>query len=127
MNDDKVGSARAEKREQRLKLLEDHIGRSLAESEASGELRTARHWGQPLDLGDGYEQTPVELRMGYKILKDAGIVPPEVELMREIEALGLQLQAMPEGGEAAALRQRIADQRLLLSLRLERLRATGAP
>jgi hypothetical protein len=127
MNDDKVGSARAEKREQRLKLLEDHIGRALAESERSGELRTARSWGRPLDLGDGYDQTPVELRMGYKILKDAGIVPPEVELMREIEALGLQLQNLAEGEEAVALRQRIADKRLLLSMRLERLRATGAP
>ena len=127
MNDDKVGSARAEKREQRLKLLEDHIGRSLAESERSGELKTARHWGKPLDLGDGYEQTPLEWRMGYKILKDAGIVPPEVELMREIEALGLQLQNLAEGEEAVALRQRIADKRLLLSMRLERLRATGAP
>ncbi|MDZ7592612.1 MAG: DUF1992 domain-containing protein [Rubrivivax sp.] len=127
MNDDKVGSARAEKREQRLKLLEDHIGRSLAESEASGELRTARNWGKPLDLGDGYEQTPIELRMGYKILKDAGVLPPEVELMREIEALGLRLEALAEGEEAKALRQRIADKRLLLSLQLERLRATGAP
>ena len=35
-------------------------------------------------LGDGYEQTPIELRMGYKILKDAGIVPPEVEIRVEI-------------------------------------------
>ena len=127
MNDDKVGSARAEKREQRLKLLEDHIGRALAESEKSGELRTARHWGKPLDLGDGYEQTPVELRMGYKILKDAGVLPPEVELMREIEALSVQLQALGEGEGAVAMRQRIADKRLLLALQLERLRATGAP
>jgi|APFre7841882724_1041349.scaffolds.fasta_scaffold230352_2 hypothetical protein len=127
MNDDKVGSASAEKREQRLRLLEDHIGRSLAESERSGELRTARSWGKPLNLGDGYEQTPAELRMGYKILKDAGILPPEVELMREIEALGLQLQTLAEGEEVAALRQRIADKRLLLSLRLEKLGATGVP
>ena len=111
---------------QSLQLLEDHIGRSLAASEASGELRTARNWGQPLDLGDGYEQTPVELRMGYKILKDAGVVPPEVELMREIEALGLRLQTLAEGEEATALRQHIADKRLQLSMRLERLRATGA-
>jgi len=127
MNDDKVGSARAEKREQRLRLLEDHIGRSLAESEASGELRTARSWGKPLDLGDGYEQTPEELRMGYKILKDAGVLPPEVELMREIEALGLRLEGLAEGEEAKALRQHIAGKRLQLSLQLERLRATGAP
>ena len=127
MNDDKVGSARAEKREQRLKLLEDHIGRSLAESERSGELKTARHWGKPLDLGDGYEQTPLEWRMGYKILKDAGIVPPEVELMREIEALTMRLDAGAEDAVAGALRQQIADKRLHLALRLERLRATVAP
>lgn len=127
MNDDKVGSAQAEKREQRLKLLEDHIGRALAESETSGELRTARSWGKPLDLGDGFDQTPVELRMGYKILKDAGVLPPEVELMREIEALSVQLQALGEGEAAVAMRQRIADKRLLLALQLERLRATGAP
>ena len=67
-----------EKREQRLRLLEDHIGRSLAESEKNGEMKTARSYGKPLDLGDGYEETPVELRMGYKILKDAGVLPPEV-------------------------------------------------
>ena len=129
MNDDNVGSARAEKREQRLKLLEDHIGRALNESDKSGELRTAPSWGKPLDLGDGYDQTPVELRMGYKILKDAGIVPPEVELMREIEALNLRLETLGEGEgeEGVALRQCIADKRLLLALRLERLRATGAP
>ena len=127
MNDDKVGSASAEKREQRLRLLEDHIGRSLAESEKTGELRAARSWGKPLDLGDGYEQTPVELRMGYKILKDAGVVPPEVELMREIEGLSQRLASMVESEAAQVLRQQIADKRLLLSLRLERLRATGAP
>ena len=127
MNDDQVGSASAEKREQRLRLLEDHIGRSLAESEKNGELRAARSWGKPLDLGDGYEQTPVELRMGYKILKDAGVVPPEVELMREIEGLSQRLESMVESEAAQVLRQQIADKRLLLSLRLERLRATGAP
>jgi hypothetical protein len=48
-----------QKREQRLKLLEDHIGRSLAESEKSGELRSARSFGKPLDLGDGYDETPL--------------------------------------------------------------------
>ena len=31
-----------EKRENRLRLLEDDIGRKLAESHASGELRAAR-------------------------------------------------------------------------------------
>ena len=60
--------ATEEQRENRLRLLEDHIGRSLTESERSGELRSARSFGKPLDLGDGYDQTPAELRMPFKML-----------------------------------------------------------
>ena len=116
-----------EKREQRLKLLEDHIGRSLTESHHSGELQSAPSYGKPLNLGDGYNETPEELRMGFKILKDAGVVPPEVELMREIEALRQSLAGLPEGGDAARQgRQRLSEMQQQLALRLEKLRATGS-
>lgn len=115
-----------EKREQRLRLQEDHIGRSLAESEQSGELRNAPSYGKPLDFGDGYDQTPEPLRMAFKALKDAGYVPPEVELMREIEALRLELEGLPEHHTSApVLRQRLADKRQRLTLRLEGLRSSG--
>lgn len=115
-----------EKREQRLKLQDDHIGRALAESEQSGELKRAPSFGKPLTFGDGYEQTPEPLRMAYKALKDAGYVPPEVELMREIEALRLQLENTPEHDIAVpALRQSLADKRQRLTLRLEGLRGSG--
>ena len=115
-----------DKREQRLRLLEDDIGRAIADSEARGELRAARSYGKPLDLGDGYDETPAELRMGYKILKDAGVLPPEVELMREIEALRSGLDAAPEGEAADALRRQLVEKRQLLALRLEKLRVSGA-
>jgi hypothetical protein len=115
-----------EKREQRLKLLEDDIGRKLAESEASGELRHARSWGRPLDLGDGYDETPAELRMGMKILKDAGVVPAEVELMREIEALRVALDGAPDDAASRAGRQRLSEMQQQLSLRLEKLRSSGS-
>ncbi len=115
-----------DKREQRLKLLEDHIGRSLQESQASGELRAAPSYGKPLNFRDGYEETPVELRMGFKILKDAGVVPPEVELMKQIEALQQGIDRDPEAALVPAQRQRISELRQALALRLERLRITGA-
>lgn len=116
----------AEKREQRLKLQDDHIGRALAESQENGELRSAPSYGKPLSFGDGYEQTPEPLRMAYKALKDAGYVPPEVELMREIEALRLQLESTPELDAAApAMRQRLTDMRQRLAVRLEGLRSGG--
>jgi Domain of unknown function (DUF1992) len=115
-----------ERRRQRLQLQDDHIGRALRESEASGELRAAPSYGRPLATDTGYEQTPDELRLPFKILKDAGVVPPEVEVMREISALQQQLAATADPAAQRALQQRIAEKRQHLALRLERLRATGS-
>jgi hypothetical protein len=117
--------ATEEQREQRLKLLDDHIGRSLAESERSGELRSARSFGKPLDLGDGYDETPAELRMAFKMLKDSGFVPPEITLMREIQALREAVDAARDSASASAQRVRLVELQQQLALRLERLRHSG--
>ena len=114
-----------DKRAQRLKLLDDHIGEALRESERSGELESAPSYGKPLSFGDGYDETPDELKMPYKILKDAGFVPPEVEVMREITRLQEALQGAPDDESARAQRQRIAELRQQLALRLEKLRISG--
>lgn len=121
-------SAAEDKRLQRLQLVEDNIGRHLAESHASGELRHAPSFGKPLNLGDGYDQTPDELKMPMKVLKDAGVVPAEVEAMQEIARLQAELDAMADdaGGQARALQQRIAEKRQALALRMEQLRRNGA-
>lgn len=119
-----------EKRLQRLQLQDDHIGRALRDSEASGELRAAPSWGKPLAAGDGWDQTPAELRMPFKILKDAGVVPPEVETMRRIAALQDELNARPADAPddevTRAKRQRLSELRQVLALRLEKLRVSGS-
>lgn len=115
-----------EQRERRLQLQDDHIGLALREAEASGELRQAPSFGKPLAEAEGFAETPDEFRLPFKILKDAGAVPPEVEVMREITALQQQLAATQEAAAQRALQQRIAEKRQHLALRLERLRATGA-
>jgi Domain of unknown function (DUF1992) len=78
-----------DRRLQRLKLTDDHIGRSLRESAASGELQAAPGWGKPMDFGNGNgcDETPAELRMPFKVLEDAGVVPHEVSLMAEAAGL----------------------------------------
>lgn len=103
------------------KSLDEQIAEALAESVRNGELRAAPSWGKPLTFGDGYEETPVELRMGFKILKDAGVVPHEVTMLRELHALRQQLAHGQDEAEAAALRQRIADLQQAVALRLEKL------
>lgn len=114
-----------DKREQRLKLMEDHIGQHLRQAEAMGELKSARSYGKPLDLGDGYDETPVELRMGMKVLKDAGVVPPEVEAMREAAELEARLNACSDEAERLVLQRQLAEKRQAIALRLEGLARSG--
>ena len=114
-----------DKREQRLKLMEDHIGAHLRQAEAMGELKSAPSYGKPLDLGDGYDETPAELRMGMKILKDAGVVPPEVEAMREAAELEARVNACTDDNARRALQRQLAEKRQAIALRLEGLARSG--
>jgi hypothetical protein len=115
-----------DKRAQRLQLLDDHIARSMRDIEARGELAAAPSWGKPLDFGDGYEETPPELRMAFKTLKDAGIVPREVEMMCELAELKLELAAAAGNAKhERGLRHRIAAMQQAIALRLETLRSSG--
>ena len=109
-----------------MATIDEQIAQSLRESQASGELQSAKSWGKPLDLNDGFEQTPEELRMAFKALKDAGFVPPEVELMQQIGALRECIAAAPDGPEAETMRRRLSELRQQVALRLEKLRSSGS-
>jgi hypothetical protein len=115
-----------EKKEQRLKLLDDHIGESLRQSEQTGELQAAPSYGKPLGFGDGYDETPADLRMGMKILKDAGVVPSEVEAMREAAALEARMNTCTDDAERRVLQQRLSEMRQAIALRLEGLARSGS-
>jgi hypothetical protein len=114
-----------EEREKRLRTQDEQIADALRESLASGELRAAPSWGRPQHFGDGYDETPDEFKLPMKVLKDAGYAPPEVELMREIAALQAALDGAPDDAATRPQRQRLADMRQQLALRLEKFRHSG--
>jgi hypothetical protein len=115
-----------DKRAQRLQLLDDHIGRSMRETEASGELKAAPSWGKPFDFGDGYEETPPELRMAFKALKEGGFVPREVEMMNEVATLRSELATVAGDAERErGLLRQISELQQAIALRLEALRSHG--
>lgn len=60
--------------------------RKIAEALARGELDNLPGAGSPLELDDD-TLVPEELRAAYRILKNAGFVPPEVEALRNIAQL----------------------------------------
>jgi len=109
-----------------MPTLDELIAQDLAASLATGELQASPSWGRPLPADNGWDETPVELRLPFKLLKDAGFVPHEVVLLRELAALKGELVAGADTDGARVLRQRIADLHQLVALRLERLRQTGS-
>jgi hypothetical protein len=60
-----------------------------------------------------------------KILKDAGVAPPEIEMFRERARLKSMIEAATEPVEREGLRQRLMELEQLLALRLESLRLHG--
>ena len=67
-------------------MLEFIAERRIAEAVSRGDFDDLPGAGQPLDLTDD-ALVPEELRVAYRILKNAGFVPPEVEVLNEIAAL----------------------------------------
>ena len=72
-----------------------------------------------IDL-EGYFKLPADLRMAYSILKSAGCVPEEVELLCAVNRLETELAGCTDAERRAALGRELAEARLKLDLALER-------
>ena len=62
------------------------VERRLEEAAANGELSNLPGEGRPLDLEDD-ALVPPELRVAYRILKNAGFLPPELTDIAEVHRL----------------------------------------
>jgi DnaJ-like protein len=67
-------------------MLDFLVEKKIQEAMACGAFDHLPGAGQPLELGDD-ALVPEELRVAYRILKNAGFVPPEVETINEIAQL----------------------------------------
>lgn len=70
----------------RMYIFDQLAEARIEEAISRGELDNLAGKGRPLRLDDD-KNIPEEYRMAYRILKCAGIVPPEVELRNRINAL----------------------------------------
>jgi hypothetical protein len=69
--------------------------RKIQEALRKGELDNLPGKGRPLELEDD-SQIPEELRMAYKILKNADCLPPELQLKKDIVRLEEMLQGIED-------------------------------
>lgn len=93
--------------------------RKIREAMQEGEFDDLPNRGKPVDL-DEYFKWPADMRMAYSVLKGAGCVPEEVELLNEIAALERTLTTAHGDHERARLVKLIALRRTQLELALER-------
>jgi hypothetical protein len=109
-----------------MPTLDEQIARALEDSRKSGELESAKSWGKSQTEDRAFNETPDEFRLPFKMLKDAGHVPPEVEMLREIAALMEELNTLSPGDPRYDHKKtRLADLRLKTAIRLEAMRCSG--
>ena len=88
----------------------------IREAAERGEFDDLAGAGRPLELDDD-RMVPPELRMAYRILKNANCLPPELDTRREIREIEDLLRHVDD---TTGEQQRRAQRRLLaLRLRLE--------
>jgi hypothetical protein len=73
------------------KLIEQRIN----DAKRKGAFENLPGSGKPLDLEEG-NNIPEDLRLAFKILKNAGCVPPELEVRKDIKKTEELLENMKE-------------------------------
>ncbi len=85
----------------------------------NGELDNLALKGKPIPKED-LSDVPEELRMGYKILKNAGLAPEEVVLNKELMTLRDLLAVCSDPEEKKDLKKRLTEKQLHYDLLMER-------
>ena len=98
--------------------VDDIIGDWVRRAERSGELQQGKYWGKPFDLDDGFAETPARLRMVYRILRNAGYVPGEVEALNRLAELKERLAAETDPEAVQRLSREVAEHTARLRERL---------
>jgi hypothetical protein len=102
-------------------LFDKLVEQKIREAQRAGEFDRLEGAGHPINL-DAYFSTPEELRAGYAVLKNAGVLPEEAQLRAEINDLRERLNACEDPLERERLTRALNELTLKHSLMVERYR-----
>ena len=89
-----------------LHFLANRAERRIQEAQKEGAFDHLPGEGRPLDLEDD-SAVPQELRMAYKVLKNAGYLPPELADRKEINTILDLLEHCEDGAEKLRQMQKL--------------------
>jgi|SRR5688500_4120809 len=93
----------------------------IKEAMERGEFKDLPGKGKPIDL-TAYFDTPEEVRLAHSILKNAGVAPREVDLLKEIAELKLILAALLDEKKKQEIQGQIEKKQIEFSLMMEQQR-----
>ena len=91
------------------------IEQRIKEANERGDFDDLPGQGEPLDLIDD-SNVPEDLRLAYKVLKNADCLPPELEAKREIRQMEDLLDNIPDEKEKYKLIKKINYQIMKLNM-----------
>lgn len=92
--------------------------RRIREAMERGEFDNLPLKGKPLPPDD--ERVPPELRMAYKILKNANVLPEELELKKSIHSLQELIRTCCDAGEEERLLKQLNEKQLRFNILMEK-------
>jgi hypothetical protein len=95
--------------------FERAIEEIIQDAIARGEFQNLKGEGKPQDHSE-YFSMPEEDRLAYTVLRNSGFVPPEVELLKEIDALRGRLTAARSDAERHTLTKQLDERTLAFNL-----------
>lgn len=101
-----------------MSIFEKIAERKIEQAMAKGEFDNLSLKGKPLPPDD-MDMVPEDLRMSYKILKNAGIIPEEIELQKNIITLTDMLNVCADEEERIKLRIKINEKQLRYNMIME--------
>lgn len=90
--------------------------RRIQEAMERGDFDDLPGKGMPLSLEEDDPMVPGELRMAYRMLRNAGMLPPEIELRKELLRLSDLLSAVTDEGERRERRRELDYKLMQLNL-----------
>ena len=85
-----------------VSFIERLAEQRILEAQRKGEFNDLAGKGKPLNLED-HSQVPEDLRMAYHVLRNAHVLPPEAELIKDIRILEDLLKHIEDEGERKSL------------------------
>ena len=108
-----------------MDILAKIAEQKIREAIERGELDNLALHGVPI-IPEDLSGVPESLRMGYKIMKNAGVLPPEMQLKKERVSLQGLLAACEDDYEKQQLQKKLNAKMMQFNMLMERRGKTAA-